>query len=167
MALKSRRGYTLTEVLLVVAIVGLVSSMAATLMVNMTNFWRQSSARTAIQQDVRVSLDIIDRFARQAQASTICIDQVAGQPPFSRLSFTTIQGWNVSFYQNGKNLIMTNSEEGNNTSVLSKNLAYIAFSFPHSDTTSLISVAMTTQAATYKGGRKALQLSIQNVRVMN
>src|SRR5438552_3308903 len=124
MAIKSSRGYTLTEVILVAAIVGLVSSMSGVLLVNMTNFWRQSAARKAIQQDVRASMDIIDRFVRQAQASTVVIDQVTGQPPFSRIAFTTTQGWSMSFYQTGKKLYMTNNGK---LSLLSDNLAYIAF----------------------------------------
>ena len=161
---KNSRGYTLTEMMLVVAIIGLVASMSAVLLVNITNFWKQSTARDIIQQDVRNSVDVINRFVRQAVAATVVIDQVSGQPPFSRITFTTTQGWTVSFYQTGNKLYM---KDQTTISTLSANLAYIAFSYPHSDDTSIISVAMTTQALTYKGGRKALQLSIQKVRIMN
>ena len=52
-------------------------------------------------------------------------------------------------------------------SILSHNIGYIAFTYPRTDDTSLISVALTTQSRTYKGGLKALQLSIQKVRIMN
>jgi prepilin-type N-terminal cleavage/methylation domain-containing protein len=162
--MKNSRGYTLVEMLLVVAIVGLVSTMVTSLLIGMTQFWRQSSARNVIQQDVRVSLDLIDRYVRQAQGGTVVIDQITGQPPFSRITFTTIQGWNISFYQTANKLYMSNNSH---VSLLSSNLAYIAFSYPHTDDTTLISVAMTTQALTYQGQRKALQLSIQKVRIMN
>ncbi len=164
MALSARRGFTLTEAMVVVAISGVVMAAAAPLLVQMTNFWRQTTARNAIQRDVRVSLDTMNRFLRQAKSATVVLDQAAGQPPYSRVTFTSIQGQTVSFYQTGGTLYMKRDAV---VSILSKNLAYIAFTFPKSDDVTLLSVAMTTQASTYLGGRKALQLSIQKVRVMN
>ncbi|MBI5239726.1 MAG: prepilin-type N-terminal cleavage/methylation domain-containing protein [Elusimicrobia bacterium] len=158
------RGYTMTEMMVTVAILGVLISVAAPLLVQMTNFWRQTTARNTIQRDVRASLDIINRFCRQARAGTVVIDQAAGQPPFSRITFASVQGQTISFYQSGNRLYMT---QGNRVSVLSKSIAFIAFTYPRSDDTSIVSVAITAQAATYLGGSKALQLSIQKVRVMN
>jgi len=164
MAMRGSKGYTLPEMMVTVAIVGILAVVAAPLLVNLTNFWKQTTARNEIQRDVRVSLEIIDRFTRQAQSGTVVVDQLAGQPPYSRITFTAIQGQTVSFYQNGSNLFMNN---GTTVSILSKRLGFIAFSYPRTDDTSIISVAMTMQAPTYLGGKKALQLSIQKVRLMN
>ncbi len=158
------KGYTLTEAMLVVAIVATVAGVASPLLVQMTNFWKLTGARATIQRDVRASLDTIDRFTRQAQAATVVIDQITNQPPFSRLTYTSIQGQTVSFYQNGNKLFMT---VNNQKSILSSNIAYIAFTYPRTDDTSILSVAITAQASTYLGGSKALQLSIQKVRIMN
>lgn len=160
----SRRGYTLTEAMLTVAIVGILATVAAPLLVNTTNFWRQTTARNDIERDVRVSLDVINRMLRQAQKSTVTVDQVSGQPPFSRITFTTIDGRIISFYQTGNILYQT---FGGKISVLSRNVGFIAFAYPRTDDTTIVSVALTAQAATYKGGLKALQLSIQKVRIMN
>jgi hypothetical protein len=54
-----------------------------------------------------------------------------------------------------------------NTTTLSKNIGYIAFTYPRTDDVSIISVAVTMQTPTYLGQKKTLQLSIQKVRVMN
>ena len=159
-----RSGYTLSEAMITVAIVGILAAVGSPLLVKTTNFWRQTTARNSIQRDVRASLDIIDRFCRQAQAGTVVVDQVTGQPPFSRISFTSIQGQQVSFYQSGNKLFMTLAGK---QSVLSYNIAFIAFTYPRTDDTSIISVAITAQSPTYLGGTKALQLSIQKVRIMN
>ena len=164
MAIKPRKGFTLTELMLTVAILGIVGGMAAPLMMQMTNFWRLTTARNTIQRDVRGTLDIINRFARQAQSATLVIDAASGQPPCSRVTFTSIQGNAVSLYQSGKNLYM--SLDGRVTR-LTENLAYISFTYPRSDDVTLLSVSITIQAPTYLGGRKALQLSIQKVRIMN
>lgn len=160
----AKKGYTLIEMMIVVGIIGVVFSSAYPLMRQMTNFWRLTTARNNIQRDVRVSLDTINRFSRQAVASTVVLDQAAGQPPYSRCTFTSVQGKTVSFYQSGNRLFM--SMDGKDT-ILSSNLAYIAFTYPRSDDISILSVAVTMQSPTYMGGKKALQLSIQKVRVMN
>ncbi|MCX5784423.1 MAG: type II secretion system protein [Elusimicrobia bacterium] len=168
MAIKLKKGYTLIEVMLTVAIIGIVGGMAFPIMRQMTNFWRQTTARNDIQRDVRVALDTINRFARQAQGDTVIIDNASGQPPASRLQFSVInqsgQTVTMLFYQKGNRLYMSNN---GNISVLSYNLSYIAFTYPRTDDTTLISVAITTQSPTYMGGKKALQLSIQKVRIMN
>lgn len=164
MNLKSTRGYSLAEVLVTVAILSILASVAAPLLIQMTNFWRQTTARYEIQRDARASLDRIDRFLRQAQGGTVVLDQVSGQPPYSRATFTSIQGQAISFYQTGGTLYM---KLGNNVSTLSQRLGYIAFTYPRTDDTSIISVALTMQSPTYRGGKKALQLSIQKVRIMN
>ena len=168
MVVKKRKGVTLMELMLTVAILGIVAGVGAPLMYQTTNFWRLTSARFAIQRDVRTSIDMINRFTRQAKGSTVVIDSAAGQPPFSRIQFqyTNSSGNDTTmyFYQSGKKLYMNN---GGTITMLSENLAYIAFTYPRTDDTSIVSVAMTMQSPTYRGGKKALQLSIQKVRIMN
>lgn len=154
----------MAEMLLTVAIIGVVAGVGAPLLTQMTNFWRQTTARNVIDQDVRASIDTINRFLRQAQSDTVVIDAASGQPPDSRITFTSIQGQTVSFYQSGNKLYM---RLGIVVSTLSSNMAYIAFTYPRTDDISIVSVAITAQASTFRGGKKALQLSIQKVRIMN
>ncbi len=150
--------------MLVVAIIGIVASLAAPLLNNVNNFWFQTTARFDIDKDVRAGIDIINRMLRQAQQSTVIIDQVTGQPPYSRITFTTISGQTVSFYQTGNVLYQ---KFGSNVSVLSRKIGYMAFTPPQTTDTAIISVAITTQARTYKSEKKELQLAVQKVRIMN
>lgn len=160
-------GYTLTEAMISVAIVGGIAAASAPILVSVTNFWRQTTARADIERDVRVSLDTINRYVRQGRQDTVVIDQVSGQPPWSRLTFTTQTGQTLKFYQSGSKLMMTLSSNTVTTSTLSSRLGYVAFTYPRTDDVSIVSVAMTMQAPTYLGGKKALQLSISKVRIMN
>ena len=168
MVIKKKKGYTLLEMMMTVAIIGTVFGMVSPLMMQMTNFWRLTSARFAIQRDVRTSLSMINRFTRQAQSGTVVIDQATGQPPASRIFFyyTDTNGTTVPvyFYQLGKKLYVSINGR---TTLLSESLGYIAFTYPRTDDISIVSVAMTMQSPTYRGGKKALQLSIQKVRIMN
>jgi prepilin-type N-terminal cleavage/methylation domain-containing protein len=158
-----RQGYSLVEMMLVVAIIGLVVFGAPTLTTHLVRFYQLHNAKVEIQRDARAALDLINRSLRQAQSYSIAIDQVTGQPPYSRISFTTVDNQTMLFYQTDNRLYMV----GRSTAAISQNLRYIAFTYPRSDDPTIISVAMTMEKSTFQGGKKALELSIEKVRVMN
>jgi len=149
--------------MMVIVILGIVFMLGPTLLRNITNYYYLHNAKIEIQRDARADLDLINRFIRQAVASSVIIDQGNGQPPYSRIAFTTSQGQDMLFYQEGKTLYQV----AQSTTVISRNLRYIAFTYPRSDDPTIISVAMTMEKSTYEGGSKALELSIEKVRVMN
>jgi prepilin-type N-terminal cleavage/methylation domain-containing protein len=161
--LLNRAGFTFVEMMIVVAILGIIAVTAPTLMKHLIRFYQLHNAKIEIQRDARASLDNINRFLRQAKSYTVSIGQVSGQPPFSQISFQTVDGQNMSFYQNGSTLYQV----AQSTTPVTKNLRYIAFTFPRSDDPTIISVALTMEKATYQGAYKALELSIEKVRVMN
>ncbi len=165
MVTRNRNGFTLTEMLLTVAIIGILAAGLPALISQLVRFYYLHTAKIEIQKDARTCLENINRFLRQAESSSVVIDQVNSpqQPPFSRISFSTIGGQSMSFYQMNNKLMQV----GVSTSTISSNLRYIAFTYPRSDDPSIISVAITMEKATYQGASKALELSIEKVRVMN
>jgi prepilin-type N-terminal cleavage/methylation domain-containing protein len=159
------RGWTLTEAMISVAILAILATLGAPLMTQVQRFYLQSESRDSIEKDARDSLNIINRFMRMAKSTTIVIDSFsAAEPPYSRVTFTTSDNRTMSFWQSGTSLYQ---KVGNSTEKLSGNLRFIAFTFPRTDDPSIISVSMTMEKSTYQGGSKALQLTIQKVRVMN
>jgi prepilin-type N-terminal cleavage/methylation domain-containing protein len=160
---RRRAGYTLIEMMLTVAIVGIVAVGGPSLLTQLIKFYQLHSAKIEIQRDARASLDILNRQLRQALSYTVGIDQVSGQPPYSRINFRTIDNRTISFYQSGHDLYQVSYS----TTVIARNLQYIAFTYPRSDDPSIISVALTMEKSTYQGRYKALELSIEKVRVMN
>ncbi len=160
-----RTGYTLVELMMVVAILGIIASAGPLLLRNLQDFFLMTTARNEIERDARSSLDTINRFIRQAVDGTIAIDTPpSGGGPYSRIRFTDIEGRSISFYQSGSNLMMSvNSDQ----STLSKDLGFIAFTFPRTDDPTIVSVAMTMTKDIQLGRKKVLELTIQNVRVMN
>jgi prepilin-type N-terminal cleavage/methylation domain-containing protein len=161
---KGQRGYTLIELLMVVSIIGILAMVGPTLLVNMQNFFLMTGARYEIQRDARTTLDTVNRYLRQAVASTVILDTPSGQGPFSRIRFKHVDGRYMEFHQNGNDLIQVID---NAQSIISKNLVYIAFTYPHTDDVSIISVSITMGKSIQLGRRKVLELTIQKIRVMN
>jgi Tfp pilus assembly protein FimT len=160
---KHTAGYSLMEELMVIAIIGIIAMVGPNLMTQVVRFYQLHEAKVEIQRDARVCLNLINRFLRQAKSSSVVVDQAANQPPYSRITFTTVEGQTMSFYQSG----LTLYQVAQATTVISNNLHYIAFTYPRSDDPTIISVAVTMEKATYEGGFKALELSIQKVRIMD
>jgi len=150
---------------MVTAIIGILAMMGPTIMIQVQNFYLMSTARTEIQRDARACLDTINRFLRQAKARSIVIDQPSsGPPPYSRIRFTHIDGRSFEFSQDGSTLVQ---KINGNSTVISRNLIYLAFTFPRSDYNQLVSVSMTMGKNIQLGKRKELELTIQKIRVMN
>jgi hypothetical protein len=158
--------------MLVVSIVGVVTVMGNRLFVQITRFFRLNQARIEIQRDARTVFNLISRNVRQAYASSVVIDNCSStttpsctstQPPYSRLTFTKVTGESITYYQDGKYLYQVST----GTKKLTENLRYIAFSHPESAYGDIVSISLTLEKATYQAGTKALQLSVEKVRIMN
>ena len=161
---RARPAFTLTEAMLVVAIMGMIAAVAPTLLIQSNRFMMLSRARADLQGQARGIMYIITRELRQAQSGTITIDQVSGQPYYSRITFTKQQGTTMCFYQSGNKLMQ---QVGSNVHTFTTSLTYMAFSFPRSDNMSIVSVSMTLQQTIYQGQIKALHMASQQVRVMD
>ncbi|MDE1977165.1 MAG: type II secretion system protein [Elusimicrobia bacterium] len=161
---RRRLGYTLAEMMLVVAIVGIVASTGAYLLMHLNDFYQLTQANNDIERDARQCLDTMNRYIRQAEDLSITISTPANGGPYSRIDFTTADGRSMAFYQSGDELIQV---IGNTATVMSKHLAYIAFTFPQSDDPSIVSVSLTMGETIQRGQKKVLELTIEKVRVMN
>ena len=166
---RHRNGYTLIEIMLTVAIMAIVATAVPRLFTNVYRFMRLSVARAEIQKNARMTLSNINRALRQARASSIVVDQLSGMPPYSRIAFSRYKPdgstEDVSYYQNGNNLYLSVGGAGGR--MVAEDLRYIAFSYPQSDDSTIISISVSFERATYEGGTKALQMAIEKVRVMN
>ncbi len=165
---KNARGYTLIEVVVVVGLIGIFSLVAPRLFLEVTRYLRMSRAHYEIQRDSKNALVVINRALRQAKASTVTITNRPNQPPFSMIQFDKYIGpasvRPLKFYQEGQTLYQV--DQGS-TRLVASNLRYIAFTYPRTDDSYILSVSMTMEKATFEGQSKALQLAVEKVRIMN
>ena len=160
----SRRGVTLIEMMITVAILGIIVAGFTSLLTYFTKFRRLNTARIEIQRDARNSLSWMNKQLRQGKSSTVVIDQASGESPWSRIYFETIKGKQIYYYQDGNKLYQTINGV---TSSMAENLRSIRFTYPSTDDSAIIGISICFEKATYEGGTKALQLSIEKVRIMN
>lgn len=149
---------------MVVAILGVISAIGPRLLISTQQFFLQTIARTDVQRDIRVALDLMNRNIRQASAASVTISQDTGQLPYSRISFTTLNGTAMSYKQSGRKLIQT---AGTTQKTLVNDIEYLAFTYPQTDVNTVVSISVTLQKKTFSGRSTALQMAITKVRVMN
>ena len=77
--------------------------------------------------------------------------------------FQTYTKKEITYFQQGAILYMVDG----GTKTLAKNLRYLAFMHPRTDDPKLLSVTITLEKATYNAQTKALQLSVEKVRIHN
>jgi len=158
------QGMTLVEIMIVVAILGIMFRVGPQILTNVTRFYRLNSARIETTRDARDSLAQINKMLRQTVSSTIVISREANQPPYSNLTARTVDGREIKYFQSGTNL---NFMADGSTRTISRNLRYLGFTYPRTDDPSIISVAVTFEKGTYEGQSKAIQMAIEKVRIMN
>ncbi|MBI5596773.1 MAG: type II secretion system protein [Elusimicrobia bacterium] len=156
------RGYTLTELMVTVAITGTVSSVGWLVMQKSFQAQFMVDAQNEIQQGAFTSFDTLTRLLRPASASSIIIDRFdSSQPPWSRITFDIpSSGQTVSVYQKGQTLYFGSVPTF-------KGLRRITFSYPKSTDAALLSVSLTFEKGVGGGRSKAIQLYIQKIKVQN
>lgn len=158
------KGFTIVETIVTASILSLLALIIAPLLLHSTRFFLLNRTRVELQRDARASLAILTRNIRQATSSTISISQISGQPYYSRISFTDVNGSSFVYAQNGTLLTQT---KGAQTTTLTDNLRFLNFYFPRSDDLTIVSVSLTLEKEIYEGKSKALHVATERVRVMN
>jgi len=160
---RTSRGMTLTEVMMSVAIVGIIGVALTTLFLKWLQFWQVSRVNSEIQADARTCLELIDRNLRQATSTSVVVDAYStAQPPYSRISFQKA-GNPIIYYQNGQKLY----EVADSTRAISETLRCIQFVYPQTVDGSIINVGITMEKKIYGTNTRVIQMSIQKVRIMN
>jgi prepilin-type N-terminal cleavage/methylation domain-containing protein len=98
--LKQQKGFTLVELMLAVAITGIILAVVSSLFLGAFRGWIFNLQHLTGNQSARVARDNISKLGRHAQATQVQIGRFdTQQPPYSMLIFTDVKGQNMAFYQ--------------------------------------------------------------------
>jgi len=168
--LRDKKGITLVELMITITIVGIIGLGVGTLFTKGMQLWQMNKAKAEIERDVRTALDLIIQNIRQAEDSTIVIDRYdANQPPYSRITFTSVKGGTISYYQKGTELFQ-NTAAGDYR--LMENLRNVTFTYedtelPDEGEVSVINCSVCAETHVWAARTKVFQLNAEKIRVMN
>lgn len=162
MVIRKSGGYTLIELMTVVAIMGAVGSIGALVMQQAFRSQMMANALSTIQQGAFNSFDVISKLLRQGSAASVVVDRYdSNQPPCSRITFTVPStGRTVCFYQRQQYLYVGAVRTFGS-------LRSLTFAYPKSSDSYAISVSMTFEKSVGSGSSKAVQLYVQRVKIQN
>jgi len=104
--MENQKGFTLIELAVVIALLGILGYAIVTFFTNTFRTWWQASQQIDAQQKARVAMDEMTRFIRQARPVTeIAVGQQTGEDPNTMITFTHIDGRQISYYKSGDSLI--------------------------------------------------------------
>jgi prepilin-type N-terminal cleavage/methylation domain-containing protein len=163
-------GVTLVEMTIAVAVLAIIFFVAPPLIRQISHFFRQNMVSIEVRRDARDAVAMIDRELRQAQAGSITIDQLPGQPPHSRIVFNRLikNGGvrkNVSYYQSGGQLYVKIDTAP--AVKLADGLRYIAFCYPRTSDQTVLSVFVVMEKPVFGGRTVLVRNQAENIRVMN
>ena len=115
-------GFTLVEICIVVAIMGMIIAGGAVFFIKIYDLWLKNSDQIEIQQQARISMDEMSKYIRQASSPTITlsdttdsvlISQYNGSEPASSLiRFHLIDWTTIQYYQKEGKLFRSRANPG-------------------------------------------------------
>lgn len=160
------RGLTLAELLLAGTLTGLLMMMLPRLITNIHGLTARLTVQIEIQREMRDVLGLITKDLRQAVASSVVIDSLAGQPPYSRITFTK-GGTNFRYWQEGTALMFVRPTVGENPKRFSNLLVSMYFVYPNTGDTRFISVYICMEKTVSKTTVKRYETIVEKVEIMN
>jgi len=124
--MEKQKGFTLIELMVVVALLGILGYGIMKFFTNTYRIWWQASQQIDAQQKARAAMDEMTKFIRQASPVTgIAVSQQAGEDLNTMITFTHIDRRQFQYYQSGDSLKRV--VNGNNSDIIPENLASIYF----------------------------------------
>lgn len=160
-----QRGLTLTELLVVAAIMGLGAAVVPKMMIDLVRFTNRNTTQIEVQREARIAMDEMLRLLRTARRASIDIKSPAGQPPFSKIKFTGGDDRVYLIYQSGSQLLI--GPEMGTKRIYSNNLVWCSFFNTQGTSFNTVTVSISLSKATIKPLSDSTILLTETVAPLN
>jgi len=151
--MEKQKGFTLIELMVVVALLGILGYGIVKFFTGTFRVWWQTSQQIDAQQKARTAMDEMSRFIRQARPVTeIVVGQQAGEDPNTMITFTHIDGRQMSYYKSGDSLKRV--VNGNTSDIIPENLASIYFVLDDPTSPTQVDISTLTVQGPVIGGEQ-------------
>ncbi|NIM03857.1 prepilin-type N-terminal cleavage/methylation domain-containing protein [bacterium] len=151
--MEKQKGFTLIELAIVIALLGILGYAIVTFFTNTYRSWWQTSQQIDAQQKARAALDEMTRFIRQARPVTaLVVGEQAGEDDDTMITFTHIDGRQFQYYQSGDSLQRV--VDGATTEVISEDLASIFFILDSTSSPTQVDISNLTVQTPVTGGQQ-------------
>jgi type II secretory pathway pseudopilin PulG len=104
--MKRQRGFSLLQLMITVAVMGLLLNVFDKLLVAGLRGWAKSKRGYEVTYECREARERISMALRMARMNTVRIGRFnAAQPPFSRIAYVDTQGNSKAIFQEGNNIM--------------------------------------------------------------
>lgn len=157
-------GITLIELLVVSALIAAFLVILPQLVKSTIGFLTGNIQQTVALREGRDALEQITLGIHSAKNGTLSIDSLAAQPPFSRLTFQTVQLTTTTYWQENNILWM---DTGSGPTKLTTSLGRFLVNFPDPSNTKMLDVYLSTEYPLISGGKKKHNFLNEGVELYN
>jgi prepilin-type N-terminal cleavage/methylation domain-containing protein len=151
--MEKQKGFTLIELMVVVALLGILGYGIVTFFRNTFRTWWQTSQQIDAQQKARTAMDEMTRFIRQARpVTTIAVGKQIGEDDNTMITFTHIDGRQFQYYKSGDSLQRV--VDGTTTDLVPEDLASVYFVLDSTTSPTRVDISTLTVQTPGTGGEQ-------------
>jgi len=163
-------GFTLIELMIAVALLGVGLAFITNMFLNGWRLWKRSFDELILQRNARDTMAVVTRALREAKPGTVQIGTPANGPQFSQITFTTGQNVNWKVWQSNSQIkYFSTTTTGMSTTLLlaSSDVGNLYFVYSSNQDLSLVDVGLTCTKIPYSQARMLVVQLVERVRLRN
>lgn len=160
-------GFTLIEVMIAVALLGIGTAFITNMFLNSWRLWKRSYDELLMQRDSREAIALIGRALREASPGSVIVSSAGNAPLYSRIDFTDARGRNWTFSQSGYrvNYITKLASGSSATLFLLDHVSTLTFTYPNFQDRGLMDVGLVVSSTPYRDAPRPIVIQLAE-RVM-
>ncbi len=159
---RPERGFTLVELLMAIALLGVGTAWIVMLFMKTWELWKRNFEELLLQRDARSAMTTMVQGLREAKTGSVQITKAANGTNFSQINFIDGRGRSWNIRQEGAKVLalMPQSNGISSTMYLADNVQALYFIYPNFADMGLVDVGLTLRKAPYQHTPKVIVVQL-------